>query len=260
MEWYKDAEMTKSHKLSKKVTSDLDLYPKVNAIPLVETFEGMTVSILGDSISTFYSNGSNVNSYYGGTNQFYYPIYSSTVLKASQTWWYQAIEGSNTKLGVNNSWSGTNLYGSGTSAGMNIARIKTLGENGNPDIIIVFLGTNDNVNGVTYKNFELGYKTLFNHINKNYPNAYVLCCTLGYSAYSDYYYTEERRIEYNKITVEMCKQYKAKVIDIAKIQTVDSYTQLLGDRLHPNAEGMKKIAEKVIASMNEFLTEGAEIN
>ena len=101
---------------------------------------------------------------------------------------------------------------------------------------------------------------MFNLIEKNYPNAYVMCFTLGYSAYSDYYYTEERRIEYNKITEAMCKQYKAKVIDIAKIQTVDTYSQLLGDRLHPNAEGMKKIAEKVIASMNEFFADGTAIN
>ena len=41
--------------------------------------EGAKISFLGDSITTFYSSSSPVNSLYSGENQYYYPIYSGDV-------------------------------------------------------------------------------------------------------------------------------------------------------------------------------------
>ena len=259
-DWYTDKELTKRFRLSRPVSYDLELYPRVYATPVNSNYEGLTVSILGDSISTFYSTTSDVNSYYTGDNQFYYPRYSATVKKVTGTWWYQAIESSKTKLGINNSWSGTNLYGTSSSCGMSAERIKTLGDNGTPDIIIIFLGTNDNVNGISASTFKAGYHQAFKQIEMHYPSAYVMCCTLGYSAYTGYNYTEKDRLEYNDVTRDICKQYKAKVIEVAEVQTIDSYTSLLGDNLHPNADGMIKISEKVVKAIDDMFTIGVPIN
>ena len=83
-----------------------------------------------------------VNSLYGGHNQFYYPIYSATVKNVEQTWWHQTYTKLGLKLGVNNSWSGSAAYGHSESAGMSDARLKTLDDNGTPNIVVIFLGKN----------------------------------------------------------------------------------------------------------------------
>lgn len=259
-DWYKDPEFTQVFKLTRTVTMDMDLYPKVTATPIIASQEGLTVSILGDSISTFYASNSEINSYYGGNNQYYYPIYSSTVKTAKETWWYKAINDGKLKLGINNSWSGTEAYGTGSSAGMHDSRINTLDENGTPDIIIIFLGTNDNVNGRTVAQFKSAISTIYSKIEKKYPNAYVMCCTLGYADYANYYYTEQTRLDYNEAIREVTKTHKGKVIELAEVQTKDTYNLLLGDALHPNAEGMTKISERVVSTIENFFKKVITIN
>ena len=259
-DWYKDPEFTQVFKLTRAVTMNMDLYPKVTATPIITSHEGLTVSILGDSISTFYASNSEINSYYGGKDQYYYPIYSSTVKTAKETWWYKAINNGKMKLGINNSWSGTEAYGTGTSAGAHDSRINTLGENGTPDIIIIFLGTNDNVNGRSVAQFKNAINTIYTKIEKKYPNAYVMCCTLGYTDFAKYYYTEQKRLDYNEAIREVSKTHKGKVIELAEVQTIDTYKLLLGDALHPNAEGMTKISERVVSTIENFIKKGITIN
>ena len=116
----------------------------------VATLVGKKLSILGDSIYTFYAAGSEVNSYYSGTNTFYYPIYSSTIKTVDLTWWYKLVKNTEMTFGINNSWSGSCAYGNNDSAGMSDARINTINENGQTDIAIIYLGTNDAVNTFSF--------------------------------------------------------------------------------------------------------------
>jgi len=99
---------------------------------------GKRISILGDSISTFYQDGSPMNSYYGQVGRFYYPTYCQDVRTVDKTWWGQLINNTNMILGVNNSWSGSTAIGTDESAGCSDARINTLIQNGNPDIVILY--------------------------------------------------------------------------------------------------------------------------
>lgn len=121
-------------------------------------FEGKKVSILGDSISTY--NGVSNNSKYNSTlnkNIGFYPI--SDVTSQAETWWQQVIDILGMKLCVNNSSGGgrilsdeklsTTSNGKFTSYLRNVAAYKERcinlhnidGEK--PDVILVFLGTND---------------------------------------------------------------------------------------------------------------------
>ena len=79
------------------------------------------ISILGDSLSTFYSTESLINSYYHGDNEFYYPRYSQTIKKVEQTWWHQVINNNNFELLVNNSYSELLVPVYGTAANPFIA-------------------------------------------------------------------------------------------------------------------------------------------
>ena len=243
------------------VDRDGELKAVFKKSPEKELTDGMTFSFVGDSISTFYAPGSEMNSYYSGTNEFFYPYYSnmygfSTVQK---TWWYQLIKKCNGRLGINNSLSGSVIDNNGnessTVAACNDARLDTLGENGDPDIIVTFIGTNDLVSLHSPERFRYAYNRMLTKINEKYPNAYVFCVTFGYSSYNSY---ETYRADYNNIIFEVCENYGATVIDWQKIQTEETYRELLlhtadvQDRLHFGESGMTAMANLCYETITKY--------
>ena len=58
-------------------------------------------------------------------------------------------------------------------------------------------------------------------------------------------YSEETRIAYNEILDKIVEDYQTGFVDMASCQTVDNWSQYLGDNLHPNSVGM-------IAWANQF--------
>lgn len=240
------------------IDSNLKLYPQYDKTKKIVDFRGLKVSFLGDSITTFFSNVSPVNSYYTDTNQFYYPIYSATVKSVADTWWHKLMSLAELELGINNSWSGSACYNFGNnsnSGAMNQHRIDTLKENGTPDLIFVHIGTNDNVNAHSDTIFRNSYKTMIERINKTYPEALIFVCTLGYSAYTGYGYTEERRLEYNSIIRSLAEEFDLYVVALDEVQTTSNYLELLGDNLHPNKTGMLAYAQKAYETLiNELST------
>jgi len=108
---------------------------------------GKTISILGDSIST-YAGVSNNTAYNStiGNNAVYYQPGTQGVYQAD-TWWQQTIDALGLELLVNNSWSGSAvLHTRRGTAGAYVDRCVQLhndktGEE--PDIIVVYMGGND---------------------------------------------------------------------------------------------------------------------
>lgn len=258
--WF-DQETNEQFDFDKSVTKNIILEPRYDIYNLEETtLEDATISFLGDSISTFYDGSNNPQSYYGGHNQFYYPIYSATVKSYADTWWYQTYNSLGLKLGVNNSWSGSAAFGHSSSAGSSTERLKTLGENGTPNIVVIYLGTNDNVNGHTVANLRQAYVQIIEYITTNYvifendtaKIPYIYLVTNGYSAYKGYNYTEERRLEYNALFKELSNEYQnVRLFDLASIITKDNYSECLGDSLHYNAYGMKLISSSFVKQLKE---------
>ena len=124
-----------------------------------------------------------MNSYYGQVGRFYYPTYCQDVRTADKTWWGQLINNTNMILGVNNSWSGSTAVGTDESAGCSDARINTLIQNGNPDIVILYLGTNDLCSGFSVESFVAAYEMILSKIY-NLCATQVYVCTLGYTEYT----------------------------------------------------------------------------
>jgi len=241
--WYLDRELKEEYDFNQAVDKTFYLYPKFDKIEKKVDFKGMTVSFLGDSITTYYADDSPVNSYYSGDNEFYYPRYSATVKAVEDTWWYQLSKLAELKIGINNSLSGSSVS-SEVNGGMAHSRINTLGENGTPDIIFIHLGTNDNVNGLTPTMFKNNYRIMLERIQRAYPDSIIFAATLGYSAYTGYNYTEKNRLEYNKAIREIAIEKDIYIFAIDQVQTKETYLNFLGDNLHPNAKGMKGYAEK----------------
>ena len=242
------------------VEADLKLYPKFKRTPLYTNLTGKVVSIMGDSVSTFYKDGDKNNSYYHGDNEFYYPRYCAAINESSKTWWMLTINGIGAKLGVNNSLSGSSVSGSSSSAGQSYERVRTLGNNGSPNIVICYLGINDNVNGVTNTQFKQAYKNMLDKIIETYPKAYIFVCTHAYSGYytkdSHYYYEETDRLAYNQILKDLADEYQIGLIDFASAITQENYSTNFNDNLHYNVKGMITMSKQAILDINKYFNQG----
>ena len=214
----------------------------------ITSLDGLKVSFLGDSISTFYAEGSEMNSYYGGENQFFYPRYSHSIKTVDLTWWCKLIKNNNMVLGVNNSWSGSQACGSGNSAGQSDYRLNTINENGNPDIFIVYLGTNDLGSSRTVADLEKAITNIITKVNAK-CDTQIFLTTLGYSAYKGGTYTDENRVLYNAKLRELAAKYNCGIVPLDEYVVDDNYMIYLEDSLHYNAKGanlLSLIAEKAI--------------
>lgn len=123
---------------------------------LKEKYEGKYLSVIGDSISTFgdVSNNTSYNSTIGG-NAVYYDAKMNRLPGWQYTYWGRVAAQTGMKLCVNNSWSGSRVYGKPDQnyADSALWRATELdNDNGTPadpaddikpDVILFYMGTND---------------------------------------------------------------------------------------------------------------------
>ena len=116
----------------------------------MERYKGKIISILGDSISTFAGYIPEAD----GVNLAHRPRYpqENLLTDVNDTWWMKLINTLGARLGVNDSWAGSTVSNFrdckekdfGPDAAMaSLTRIRNLGANGTPDLILFFGGTND---------------------------------------------------------------------------------------------------------------------
>jgi len=236
---------------------------------------GKQFSILGDSISTL--DGYNPRGYkvfYHGEN-----CVKSGVMQMQDTWWDKVISFFGGEMLVNNSWSGSRVAKLPNSeelfpSGCSDERTSSLHINSvNPDVIIVYLGTNDWAFGVdvletwfTEKHqnwigtnllpnescFDIAYRYMIEKIKKNYPAAEIWCCTISETYVSkvpSFKFPHKHagiHIEaYNDIIRELASKNNCKLIDLYGFHT--PYNSIDGS--HPTEDGMETIAIEVIRSV-----------
>lgn len=226
------------------------------------------VSILGDSISTFQGyNPDGFNVYYTLDNQKI-----SGVINSSDTWWGIVIKHLGGELLINNSWSGSRVskipqfadeFPSGCSdersGGLHLSGI-------NPDIIIVYLGTNDWGYSVPPRRdmtcgllesevFDVAYETMLAKIKSNYPSAEIWCCTLcttymrsNPSFTFPYSFRGHHIEEYCNIIKDKASLLGCKLIDLYAEKT--PYDAVDGS--HPTKKGMKTLANLMLKTIRKF--------
>ena len=209
--------------------------------------EKLAVTIIGDSYSTFegYSNR-DVN---GRANGFavYYPQEAKDVKKVEQTWWHKICSQPGYRLEMNSSFSGGTVCNTGyggydvTDAPSAVVTRVTKSYLGNPDIIIIFGGTNDSWAGSPMgfyifenwtksdlKCFRPAFSYLLATLQATYPEARI------------YNISNTRTEGISKdVTVSMqyiCKYHKVPNIILTDIEKFDS---------HPNVKGMEAIFNQV---------------
>lgn len=237
--------------------------------------EGKTISILGDSISTYsgISNNAAANTTLASGAVYYQP--GRYGVYQNDTWWQQSIDALGMKLLVNNSWSGSCLLNTrSNTVGAYVDRCVQLHNNDGqtPDIIAIFLGTNDyDVYYSTLGSYESisfdslitkvedsyayaqpstsmeAYAISLHKITQKYPSAEVYCFTLLPTVSSS-----RQPADFNADVKQLADHFGAITVDLYSCgigsQSGEFYT-MMGDRLHPKPEGMDAITNAFVSSV-----------
>ena len=205
-------------------------------------------SVLGNSIST----------YKGYVPDGYPCHYSSSNMKVQETWWMRFADLSGIPLNSNASWSGSTVSSALKSTDswfFSDRRINDLSRNGIPRYIFILGGTNDWRSnkcalGTSYTTlnkatFSGAYSLLLNKLKKRYPYTDIICMSIlprtqGFYTPNDQGWTIH---DGDSCIREIATMYGAQFIDMSGCGIDQPLTDYTEDGLHPNAAGMKLVAE-----------------
>lgn len=241
-----------------------------------------TYAVLGDSISTFEGVcPSGWTTFYDGTN--------AGITTPQHTWWGRVADRCGLQLVCNIARSGLRATPSTSKANIDgiyyASELKSL-VTADPDVILVYIGINDFNHNVAIGNidpesakltyecksgltFAQSYLNMLLTLKVKFPDADIYCMTLPNSQRTadttDIENICERNengewlFEYNKAIRDVCDIMGTTVVDLAscpftqtnreKYFTDAHSTSSINGFLHPNAEGMKVIANKVIKAI-----------
>lgn len=241
----------------------------------LSSLEDKTISIQGDSISTFAGTITDGNAtYYSASHKF--------VNSIDATWWGLLINECRMRLIRNDAWSGSRISGTGDNAMCSVARCSNIKhinstvdtyQYGAPEIIVVMAGTND-VSG----NVEMGtadgavttymgaFKTMLANLKSQCRNAKIVVFQLYRGNVLDYANSGgKHQYEYQEAMANLCRRYGVYYIgpehfDLSfpnlQYYTCDNSLSDYGpptytstDYLHPNMQGM----ERVYAGVRAYL-------
>ena len=264
--WYTESQTTTPpSQTPMKGTSAIEiaLEAKQQVDNITASLRGKRVSVLGDSISTFAG-------YIPAGNRARYPQ-SNLLTDVDLTWWKRLLDKNGMVLGINESWAGSLVSWDGSEgtdigADKHIAsstRIQHLGDNGQPDYILVFGGTNDvsrkvelgtfsyddptKLTDVQIKNllvatFADAYRAMLIRLLKWYPKAHAICILPLYTSQTD----GANLDRYNEVIKEECDFFGVPVVDTRTAGiTMFNRSLYLPDGIHPNAAGMQLICNCV---------------
>ncbi|MCQ2513119.1 MAG: GDSL-type esterase/lipase family protein, partial [Lachnospiraceae bacterium] len=249
-------------------------------------YYGKYVSFYGDSISTYIGyvpTGDGYATYYTGTN--------CGVSSVDETWWMRLINETGMKLCANVSISGSCCSTGARQdrvSGCKQERIDKLAKSDGtkPDVIIVYLGTNDYLSAVGKGTFDgsgsfpsgdpatfrEAYSVMISRIQQTYPMAEIHCCTLQHTASKstdfrpvDYNENNEMKKDWNEVIRELANLFHCHIIDFEKCginaSNIPFYTGddavdedgvsgegSTGRGLHPNAEGHRLMFMEALKS------------
>lgn len=226
-------------------------YDEEGILSGVNDYTGKKVAILGDSISTFAGWIPP-----GNFTRYPQPMYEDGVKEVEQTWWKALIDDMQMKLGVNLSQAGRTMSRYTLPYGADEELIKQLGTNGEPDLIFVYMGTNDlhyNIDIGTYEDAENGnvsrvidsFVTAVSLIQKHYPDSEVFIIT---PYYCEYYYPSQKLDTFVEEIAKVCENKGVWLIDLRDSGIAASD---LPDGLHPGVTGMEKIRRCIVKRLLE---------
>ena len=263
--------------ISFKIAGDNINYTGINVISTEDAAVSLcksakTISILGDSISTYsaVSNNATTANSTIASNAVYYPKYEMT--STHETWWKQAADTLGMNVLVNNSWSGSRVLDTDPTLGAPAAYVDRCvqlhddtGANAGqtPDVIAVYIGINDIINNKSlvsgsFNSLSDIYSDATGYITPTtFAEAYAIMIHKMVTRYSDaevFVFTlpNNGRISNTALLAECNAQIRniatvfgCEIVDLAAIEGYD-YNTYTSDNLHPNEIGMDLITDAFV--------------
>ena len=238
--------------------------------------EDRTISIQGDSITTFAGTITDGNAAYYSVNHKY-------VNTIDATWWGLLVNECRMRLIRNDAWSGSRISGSGANAMNNTARCAALKnidskvdtyQFGAPEIIVIMAGTSDvsgnvalgEIGSTDVTNYIGAFTMMLRNIKTQCRNSKIVVFQLYRGNNYDYTNTGgTHQYEYQEAMEKVCKIYGAHYVGPEHFgisypntnyftcdNSMSEYgppTYTSADYLHPNMQGM----ERVYAGVRAYL-------
>lgn len=238
--------------------------------------EDRTISIQGDSITTFAGTITDGNAAYYSVNHKY-------VNTIDATWWGLLVNECRMRLIRNDAWSDSRISGSGANAMNNTARCAALKnidskvdtyQFGAPEIIVIMAGTNDvsgnvalgEIGSTDVTNYIGAFTMMLRNIKTQCRNSKIVVFQLYRGNNYDYTNTGgTHQYEYQEAMEKVCKIYGAHYVGPEHFgisypntnyftcdNSMSEYgppTYTSADYLHPNMQGM----ERVYAGVRAYL-------
>lgn len=258
-----------------KQTADESTVVELSQEEAAEMFKDKTVSILGDSISTY-------EGWIPDGHVDFFPIYGE-LTDIDETWWKMLIDDLGMQFCANSSSAGSTCVGDSLSiddpkfACSNYRIDELIGKGGvYPDIIIVYMGTNDLLTDVVLgendgtqpveegdvETFSDAYTLILDKLESQYPGAQIFCCTLTQigdwgddKPFKTFVSRHDHTSEDYSRQIELIAESRGfGVIDLFNCGIVeDNMSRYTTDGVHLNPEGMKLVyavaKEALIASV-----------
>ena len=207
---------------------------------LYSLFHGKRISVMGDSIST-------IKDKIPSGNALYYDNTTGKEMTFERNYWGDIITRFGAVEGIDEAWSGSTI-GSKAASMASKDRINKLDDNGTPDVILYYGGSNPDSSVGTfnpdadyaktvdwaksYSDTASAYAASLQRMKETYPDAEIIAIIP--------YYEQNNIPKQAEVIEQIAKHYDITTIDLRELRNQEGISPK--NELHPNKDGHSQIA------------------
>lgn len=216
---------------------------------LYALFHGKTISVMGDSIST-------IKDKIPSGNALYYDNTTGKEMTFERNYWGDIITRFGAAEGIDEAWSGSTI-GSKAASMASKDRINKLDDNGTPDVILYYGGSNPDSSVGTfdpdadyaktvdwaksYSDTASAYAASLQRMKATYPDAEIIAIIP--------YYEQNNIPKQAEVIEQIAKHYDITTIDLWELRNQEGISP--NNALHPNMDGHSQIAAYICQQLYE---------
>lgn len=216
---------------------------------LYSLFHGKTISVMGDSIST-------IKDKISSGNALYYDNTTGKEMTFERNYWGDIITRFGAAEGIDEAWSGSTI-GSKAASMASKDRINKLDDNGTPDVILYYGGSNPDSSVGTfdpdadyaktvdwaqsYSDTASAYAASLQRMKETYPDAEIIAIIP--------YYEQNNIPKQAEVIEQIAKHYDITTIDLRELRNQEGISP--NNALHPNMDGHSQIAAYICQQLYE---------
>ena len=216
---------------------------------LYSLFHGKTISVMGDSIST-------IKDKIPSGNALYYDNTTGKEMTFERNYWGDVITRFGAAEGIDEAWSGSTI-GSKAASMASKDRINKLDDNGTPDVILYYGGSNPDSSVGTfnpdadyaktvdwaqsYSDTASAYAASLQRMKVTYPGAEIIAIIP--------YYEQNNIPKQAEVIEQIAKHYDITTIDLRELRNQEDISPK--NALHPNMDGHSQIAAYICQQLYE---------